>query len=62
MKKLFACLLSLMLILPGMAAYAEAETTALSKIDMTRWQYEPTDDVDLQDVIAALEALRDKNK
>lgn len=45
MNKMLACFISLTIMLLGMTAYAETDTAALSKIDMTKWQYEATDDV-----------------
>ena len=45
MKKLFACLTALALMLSTAAAFAETEASTLPKIDMTKWQYEASDDV-----------------
>ena len=45
MKKLLVYFISLTLMLSGMVAYAESDTAALTKIDMTKWQYEAADDV-----------------
>ena len=46
MRKLFSLILALALALSTTAVLAEAETSAdLPKIDMTKWQYNETDDV-----------------
>ncbi len=45
MKKTIAILMSVMLLVSLFSGMAFAEESALSKIDMTKWQYEASDEV-----------------
>ena len=46
MKKIMSLILSLALLVCGVSALAEGQNeTALSKIDMTQWQYNAENDV-----------------
>lgn len=44
MKKLLACMMALVLMFSCVSCFAEGESVP-AKIDMTKWQYEATDDV-----------------